>query len=134
MVVAPTALLGGSTYHYMFGINEKVDISRARLAEVKECLNGMDYIFLDEVSMLSCHDLHNIRKHLCMLINNDKVFSGMNFVFARDFAQLPSVIGGEHASLYSLSAGQNPTSITGQETALGKTHWHQVNTIVMYLA
>ena len=84
----------------MFGINDKVDISNARLAQVKEHLMGVVYVFLDEVSMLSCNDLYNIHKRLCMLMNNDQLFGGLNFIFARDFAQLPPVIGGKHASLY----------------------------------
>jgi len=58
VVVAPTgsaaALLAGSTYHYMFGLNEQSDdhISNVQLAQLKSRLEGVDYVFLDEVSML----------------------------------------------------------------------------------
>ncbi|KAK0433189.1 hypothetical protein EV421DRAFT_1718847 [Armillaria borealis] len=66
IAVAPTgtaaALVKGSTYHYMFGINEtqRGTISKKALAEVKDRLASVDYVFLDEVSMLSCMDLYKI--------------------------------------------------------------------------
>jgi hypothetical protein len=56
VIVAPTgtaaSLLGGSTYHYMFGINEH--------AKVRSRLSGVDYVFFDEVSMLSARDPYRI--------------------------------------------------------------------------
>ncbi|PBK59985.1 hypothetical protein ARMSODRAFT_843773, partial [Armillaria solidipes] len=75
IVVVPTgtatAIVKGSTYHYMFGINESRGdtVSRKTLAEVKEHLMGVDYIFLDEVSMLSCADLYRISACLAMCMN-----------------------------------------------------------------
>ena len=63
IVVAPTgsaaALLGGSTYHYMFGINDFASAKpeNMQLLEVKQRLQGVNYIFMDEVSMLSCKDI-----------------------------------------------------------------------------
>ncbi|KAF8240921.1 hypothetical protein L208DRAFT_1230847, partial [Tricholoma matsutake] len=61
-VVAPTrsvaALLGGSTYHSMFGINtDGLQINNIQLAQVRSRLEGVQYVFLDEVSMLSCRDM-----------------------------------------------------------------------------
>ncbi|PBK62523.1 hypothetical protein ARMSODRAFT_845335, partial [Armillaria solidipes] len=75
IVVAPTetaaALVKGSTYHFMFGINEchGETISKKALAEFKEHLDGVDYIFLDEVSMLSCIDMYRISARLAMCTN-----------------------------------------------------------------
>ena len=66
MVVAPTgaaaALLNGSTYHSVLGINDGEHVSANTLAQIRARLDGVDYIFLDEVSMLSCHDLYKISK------------------------------------------------------------------------
>ena len=107
IVVAPTgsaaALLQGSTYHSMFGISsDSNQISGIQLAQVKERLVGVRYVFLDEVSMLSCRDMYIISARLARVMNNpDEPFGGLNFIFAGDFAQLPPVIGQEHASLYS---------------------------------
>ena len=65
VLVAPTgsaaALLGGSTYHYMFGIDSDGHKSTgAQLAQIKSRLQGVDYVFVDEVSMLSCCDMYKI--------------------------------------------------------------------------
>ena len=134
IIVAPTgsaaALLQGSTYHSMFGINSDGKHSSAiQLAQVKERLEGVQYIFLDEVSMLSCRDMHLISARLARVV--DAPFGGLNMIFTGDFAQLPPVIGHEQASLYSRSVGINPTSLRQQETAIGKALWHQVTTVVI---
>ena len=138
IVVAPTgsaaALLGGSTYHYMFGINDFASVKSAnlQLAEVKQRLQGVDYIFMDEVSMLSCKDIYRISERLAKVMNNtEDPFGGMNMIFAGDFAQLPPAIGQEHASLYSRTVGSNPRSLREQEAAIGKALWHQVTTVVI---
>ena len=139
ITVAPTgsaaALLQGSTYHSMFGINsdeKRIGSSAIQLAQVKERLEGVQYIFLDEVSMLSCRDMYLISAKLARVMNNlEAPFGGLNFIFAGDFAQLPPVIGQEHASLYSRSVGKNPTALREQEAAIGKALWHQVTTVVI---
>ncbi|KAK0197647.1 hypothetical protein F5146DRAFT_872538, partial [Armillaria mellea] len=70
--VAPTgtaaSLVGGSTYHYMFGINEftKGEVSKKSLGEVKDRTDGVEYVFFDEVSMLSCSDLYKISARLAL--------------------------------------------------------------------
>ncbi|KAK0421658.1 hypothetical protein EV421DRAFT_1689273, partial [Armillaria borealis] len=70
IAVAPTgtsaALVKGSMYHFTFGINETQcgTISKKVLAEVKDRLAGVEYVFLDEVSMLSCADLYKISSRL----------------------------------------------------------------------
>ena len=105
VVVAPTgnaaSLLGGSTYHYLFGINDR-DSSPSVLAQVKSRLIGVEYVFFDEVLMLSCRDLYRISARLAVVLGNAELpFGGMNMIFAGDFAQLPPAIGRETASLYS---------------------------------
>jgi hypothetical protein len=72
MVLGPTgstaALLNGSTYHSVFKIPRESksknhdDIEGIRndgsaLAAVNERLQGADYVFLDEISIVSCNDL-----------------------------------------------------------------------------
>ena len=137
LILAPTgsaaALLGGSTYHSALGINTDGDrSSNTQLSQIKSKLMGVQYIFLDEVSMLSCKEMYLISARLARILNNpDTPFGGMNMIFAGDFAQLPPAIGGEHASLYSRTAGRNPTSLYEQQAAIGKALWHQVTTVVM---
>jgi hypothetical protein len=135
VIVAPTgtaaSLLGGSTYHYMFGINEHSG-TLSNFAKVLSRLSGVDYVFFDEVSMLSARDLYKISYQLAHTFNKpDSPFGGMNMVFCGDFAQLPPVPGGESKSLYSHTIGALGTSLASQEEAIGKALWHQVTTVVI---
>jgi hypothetical protein len=138
VVVAPTgtaaALLGGSTYHYLFGFTDRPDdrMSNHLLLQLRARFEGVSYIFLDEVSMLSCHDMYRISLRLAKILNvADLPFGGMNMVFAGDFAQLPPPMGGEHTSLYSRTVGRKSTSLRDQESAIGKALWQQITTVVI---
>ena len=107
VITAPTgtaaALVGA--YHSVLGINDKCHLNTS-MAKVRSRLDGVDYIFLDEISILSCHDLYKISVQLAKAFNEpNKPFGGINIVFAGDFAQLPPVSGGEASSLYSGSIG-----------------------------
>ena len=105
IVVAPTgtaaALLNGSTYHSAFGLRTKgkndagfMGVRSDTIHELREKLAGVEYVFLDEVSMVACHELHAISARLSDLTNtHDKPFGGINIIFAGDFAQLPPVKG-----------------------------------------
>ena len=136
IVVAPTgaaaALLNGSTYHSIFCIN-KSTLSEASLARLRSNLDGVDYVFLDEVSMVSCRDLYKISSQ-CAKARGEyqEPFGGINFIFAGDFAQLPPVNRG--AALYSGTVGtqiNSSQSINGQEATIGKALWHQITTVVI---
>jgi hypothetical protein len=134
IIVAPTgtaaALLGGSTYHSMFGINDKSGTSR--IGHVKEKMAGVQYIFFDEVSMLSARDLYRIHVQLARVFDCAHVpFGNLNMVFSGDFAQLPPALGGENVSLYSRTIGSISTDIKSQEEAVGKALWHQMTTVVI---
>jgi len=60
VVLGPTgssaALINGSTYHSFFGINPGPNTTK-KINEVKTKLESVDYIFIDEVSMMSCQDM-----------------------------------------------------------------------------
>jgi hypothetical protein len=138
VIVAPTgtaaSLLSGWTYHYMFGINSQAgDDKMTSITAVCSRLEGVDYVFLDEVSMLSCHDMYLISARLAIALNNPDIpFGGMNLIFAGDFAQLPPAIGGESAALYSRLIGlPHQTGMKQQESAIGKSCWHQVIRVVI---
>ena len=134
IIVAPTgtaaAILGGSTYHSMFGINERS--SGRRLGHIKAKLEGVEYVFFDEVSMLSARDMYRINVQLAKIFENAHVpFGGLNMIFSGDFAQLPPAVGGENVSLYSRSIGSVSTDLKSQEEAVGKALWHQITTVVI---
>ena len=85
-------------------MNDLSSGAQASKALVQVCtrLQGVDYIFMDEVSMLSCFDMYRISAQLCKVMNNPTCpFGGLNMLFAGDFAQLPPPLGGESVALYS---------------------------------
>ena len=57
------------------------------MSQVKSGLEGTEYIFVDEVSMLSAHDMYEVSYQLSCILNiYDEPFGGMNMVFAGDLA------------------------------------------------
>jgi len=137
LVVAPTgaaaALLNGSTYHSVLGINDGEFISAKSLAQIRARLDGVDYILLDEVSMLSCHDMYKISSQCAKARGEHNApFGGINFIFAGDFAQLPPAMNAP--PLYSGDVGtqvESSQTVRGQEAAIGKALWHQVTVVVI---
>ncbi|KAF5317458.1 hypothetical protein D9758_018660 [Tetrapyrgos nigripes] len=132
IILAPTgnaaALLGGSTYHSVLGINERK--SDGSLPQVRQRLLGVDYIFIDEVSMLSAQDLYRISVRLCKARDNlDTPFGGLNLIVAGDFAQLPPPMGGEYTALYSRNG--DGLSNKEQEQSIGRSLWHGFTTVVI---
>ncbi len=102
------------------------------MSKVKSRLMGVEYVFLDEVSVLSCVDLYKISARLATCLNKPELpFGGMNIIFAGDFAQLLPVIGGENSALYSPVNDLFASSKKSQEAALGKAIWHQITTVVI---
>src|ERR1700678_211742 len=102
------------------------------MSQVKSRLEGVEYVFLDEVSILSARDMYKISYQLsCVLNIYDKPFGGMNMVFAGDFAQLPPEMGGENISLYGRFIGARASNKKSQEESIGKALWHQVTTVVV---
>ena len=51
-------------------------------------MGGVDYLFIDEVSMIGCEMLHNISRALTEAKGSMMAFGGVNVIFAGDFAQL----------------------------------------------
>jgi hypothetical protein len=99
---------------------EALDLQK-KLVQLWSRIEGVDHIFLDEVSMLSCHDMFKISFQLAKGTNEyEDPFGGINMIFAGDFAQLPPVKG---AALYSGSIGTQLWSrmtTKKQEETIGK--------------
>ncbi|PBK84463.1 hypothetical protein ARMGADRAFT_908762, partial [Armillaria gallica] len=80
LIIAPmgtaAALLGGSTYHSVFGINDRNPASAKALSQVRSQLTGVDYIFFDEVSMLSSQDMFKIHNQLARVLDAEEVSFG----------------------------------------------------------
>ena len=132
IIVAPTgsaaALLNGSTYHSVLNIgSDRARNDITSQSNVRERLDGVDYIFLDEISMVACHELYQISASLAKARNmTETPFGGLNMIFAGDFAQLKPVFG---SPLYSHTVGTSldaSMSVRSQQSAIGKALWHQV--------
>ena len=84
-------------------------------------LEDVDYIFIDEVSMMSCQDMYKVSSQLAKALNIPYLpFGSINIIFAGDFAQLPPVGG---ASLFSQAVGTQVHAglkLAGQESAIGQ--------------
>ena len=137
IIIAPTgsaaALLNGSTYHSVLNIgSDRVRSDITSQSNVRERLDGVDYIFLDEISMVACHELYQISASLAKARNmTETPFGGLNMIFAGDFAQLKPVFG---SPLYSHTVGTSvdaSMSVRSQQSAIGKALWHQVTTVVI---
>lgn len=131
-LLAPTgtaaAIIGGSTYHSYLGISDNRKLSLSTMAKLREKVERVKYIFIDEVSMISCLDLYRISEQLSLLLNNaDEPFGGVNIIFAGDFAQLPPV--SRSVSLYGRV--HDSSTVVGQKNAIGKALWHQTTTVVI---
>jgi hypothetical protein len=114
----------------MFGINERMNISK--IGHIKAKLSGVEYVFFNEVSILSAQDLYRINSQLMNVCGvNDIPFRGFNMLFASDFAQLPPVVGREHVFLYLKSISAVASDKKSQEEAIGKALWHQITTLVI---
>jgi len=143
VVLAPTgtaaALLNGSTYHKALGISRKNDVGQdfsrnesAILNDVRARLQGVEYIFIDEISMIACHELYSISARLAQITGkHDAPFGGMNFVLAGDFGQLPPVFGSPLFDGQVERYVNSRMSVRSQETVIGKVLWHQITTVVM---
>jgi hypothetical protein len=146
-VLGPTgtvaALLNGSTYHSVFRIprdtksknQDDVDglhVDASSLAAVNERLQGVDYIFLDEISMVSCNDLQQLATQAAKARNiHDSTFGGLSVITAGDFTQLPPTTGPSlYSNLVDTTMG-SATTVQSQNAVLGKILWHQFNIVVI---
>lgn len=85
--------VSGMTLHAALGVGKH---TKSRMTQAASCdlVTGweeVDYLFLDEVSMISCCFLCMISEHLSLAKGDTGSFGGVNMIFADDFMQLPPV-------------------------------------------
>jgi hypothetical protein len=89
IILGPTgtsaALLNWSTCHSVLGTKDSMEsdmIKGVTIKKVQEKLRGVEYIFLDEVSMVSCQSLYKISTRLPLALGEpEEAFGGMNMIF-----------------------------------------------------
>ena len=94
---------------------------------------GVDYLFIDEVSMIGCELLVDINDALIIAKESNEPFGNMSIIFAGDFCQLLPV---RNTRLYAseCSITSKPSdSLTdnGQKKLKGKFLWGLVETVVL---
>jgi len=124
--------IGGATLHALLQMNES---GRQPSAKGKRDLaamwDGVEYLFIDEVSMIGCEFLHNISRALTDAKGKTTAFGGVNVIFAGDFAQLPPI---GDVRLYKSMNTSNISSATtnrAQAKVLGKLLWLSVETVII---
>ncbi len=89
-------------------------------SELIDMWSGVDFLFIDEVSMVSCELLLEISEALMVAKENDTPFGGVNIVFAGDFCQLPPVGG---TRLYASASDSPALTNEKQNSNLGRLLW-----------
>ena len=124
--------IGGATLHALLQLSES---GRGLSAKAKRDLaamwEGVNYLFIDEVSMIGCEMLHNISRALTEAKGSTTAFGGVNVIFAGDFAQL-APIGDtwlyKDINTSSFAAG---ASNRAQGKVLGRLLWLSIKTVVI---
>jgi hypothetical protein len=136
MCMAPTgaaaALISGSTYHSILGLGQFDKRAYGSIAKAYENLKNVDYIFMDEVSMIGCIHLYQICERMSIAMKKeDQAFGGINMIFAGDFAQLPPVAASPLYAHEVSSTTHTSKATFDQQRSIGKALWHQFTTVVI---
>lgn len=91
--------LGGITIHKLMGMQTRTDLNYIRFMKssflfkgITQRMTKIDYIVIDEVSMLRADQLELIDAILKDATKNDKPFGGKVMIFTGDFYQIPPVV------------------------------------------
>ena len=139
LVAAPTGaaaiLIGGHTIHSLTLLPDKPGKD---LQELGNIWDGVDYLILDEISMIGAIFLSQLNARLqkakTTVTNScDLPFGGVNVIFTGDFGQLRPV---RDPSLYSYSLIANPAintcgNLRGTSALMGAYLWRQVKIVVL---
>lgn len=122
--------ISGMTLHASLLLNQRR--SSAANTHTKRDLTamweGIDYLFIDEVSMISSDFLAKIHNALVDAKGNTAPFGGINVIFAGDFAQLSPVSGKQ---LYAHIDTRRCGTTHGQKNIFGRLLWLSVKTVVL---
>lgn len=122
--------VNGMTLHaaLCFGRNHGTQRATRPSEDLQSMWEGVDFLFIDEVSMISCKFLADISEALSKAKGNAKAFGNINVVFAGDLAQLPPVA---EKKLYArVDTGPGSSSTLGQKVIMGKLLWLGIKTVV----
>jgi hypothetical protein len=122
--------ISGMTLHTALCLSQrkKNGVSGKSHRDLIAMWEGVDYLFVDEVSMIGCKLLLKISEALNDAKQNESPFGGLNIIFAGDFSQLPPV--GETRLFAHINTHDIKTT-QGQQNIFGKLLWLSVKTVVI---
>ena len=118
----------GMTLHSALCLNKQKKRSDKRKTELIAMWRKVDYLIIDEVSMIGCKLLLQIHEALCDAKENTEPFGGINIIFVGDFAQLPPV---GDVKLYSHLHKEKIGTPKGQQNVFGKLLWLSIDKVVI---
>ena len=106
-------------------------MSAKKKRDLSAMWDGVDYLFVDELSMLGCEMLHNVSDALTEAKGNTAAFGGINVILAGDFAQLPPI--GDTRLYKNVNTANLGAAVTNraQGKILGRLLWLSFDTVVM---
>ena len=118
--------INGTTLHMALALNQHQKKSKSGNGKTKTDLivmwTGVDYLFIDEISMIGCNLFLQIHEALVNAKGCTELFRGISIIFAGDFAQLPPV---GQTKLFSRVKSLKEPIIFGQLL------WRSVTMVVM---
>jgi hypothetical protein len=124
--------IGGATLHALLQMNESGrEISAKGKRDLASMWDGVDYLLIDELSMIGCEMLHKVSRALTEAKGLTTAFGGVNMIFAGDFAQLPPI--GDTRLYKDINTASVAAAATNraQGKTLGRLLWLSVETVVM---
>ena len=124
--------IGGTTLHTALCMNpasRKSAGSKTR-ADLVAMWDGVDYLFVDEVSMIGCSLLFDIHEALMNATGRTEPFGGINVIFAGNFAQL-SPVGDTKLYAHLSNNKLHADTPSGQKIVFGKLLWCSVDTVII---
>ena len=122
----PSKNINGTTLHTALALNQHQKKSKSGNGKTKTDLivmwTGVDYLFIDEISMIGCNLFLQIHKALVNTKGCTEPFGGISIIFAGDFAQLPPV--GQTKLFSRVKSSKEPI-------IFGQLLWRSVTMVVM---
>ena len=124
--------IGGNTLHSVLnlGQNTSKPSQKHDNSDLMHMWDGVDYLLVDEVSMVGVQMMQSISEALCAANGNNLPFGNVSIIFVGDFTQLPPI--GQHLLVSCISI-QQVTDPRVQWQIFGKLLWYTVDTVVLLL-
>lgn len=124
--------INGITLHSALNLNicsNKKRPSSKTLQELRALWTGVDYLFIDEISMISCEFLLRISDALIQATGIPEPFGGINIIFAGDLCQLPPI--NETRLSCEIKQYNNPLSERTQRKLKGRALWLSTDYVII---